>query len=74
VNLLKNRLVLGTLLQLVRPDFNENTWAAFEMQAIQERPAIEIANALGMTKNAVLCARSRVLNRLRREAKGLAET
>jgi hypothetical protein len=38
---------------------------------LEERPASEVAETLGLSVNAVLVAKSRVLRRLRQEGQGL---
>ncbi|HYH68470.1 MAG TPA: sigma-70 family RNA polymerase sigma factor [Urbifossiella sp.] len=55
----------------VRPDFTEATWEAFLGQARDGRPARDVAAELGLTVNAVLVAKSRVLRRLREDLAGL---
>ncbi len=59
--------VVRSALELIRPEFSEQTWAAFTGIAIQERPVAEVAAELGISKNAVHLARNRVLTRLREE-------
>ena len=66
-----DRHVLGRLLNLIRDEFEPGTWQAFQMAAVEGRPAAEVAAALGLTPNAVRVAKCRVLARLRREADGL---
>jgi RNA polymerase sigma-70 factor (ECF subfamily) len=63
-----DRHVLHRLLALVRPDFRPRTWAAFSRLALDGRPAAQVARELGMSENAVLQAKFRVLKRLRAEA------
>jgi RNA polymerase sigma-70 factor, ECF subfamily len=58
---------------LIRADFNELTWRAFWLTAVDDRPAAEVAAELGLSANAVYLARSRVLHRLRAELAGLWE-
>jgi RNA polymerase sigma-70 factor (ECF subfamily) len=58
---------------LIRPDFNEKTWAAFTGVMVDGRPAAEVAVALGISENAVYLARHRVLTRLREELAGLLD-
>jgi RNA polymerase sigma-70 factor (ECF subfamily) len=68
-----DRHVMARLLELIRPEFTAATWQAFEAAAVQGRPAAEIAARLGLSVNAVWIARSRVMRRLREEARGLLE-
>ncbi len=68
-----NRHVTERLLAVVRPDFTPAVWAAFEGLTLAQQPAADVAAQLGMTVEAVLQAKSRVLRRLRREAGGLLD-
>jgi RNA polymerase sigma-70 factor (ECF subfamily) len=61
------------LLKIVRPSFDDRTWAAFTRVALDGRPAAEVAAELGTSKNAVNMARHRILTHLRREADGLLD-
>lgn len=65
--------VTRKLLELIKPRFQEKTWKAFEQFALDEIPATEVAESLGITVNAVFVAKSRVLAQLRVEAQGLLE-
>jgi RNA polymerase sigma-70 factor (ECF subfamily) len=65
--------VCDALRSAVRPDFNQTTWIAFEQFAVEGRPAAEVAQELGLTVNAVVKAKARVLSRLREEAGGFLE-
>jgi RNA polymerase sigma-70 factor (ECF subfamily) len=56
---------------MIRPEFRPATWEAFQRQAVGGEPAEAVAADLGLTVNAVLIAKSRVLSRLRQEAGGL---
>jgi RNA polymerase sigma-70 factor (ECF subfamily) len=44
------------------------TWAAFQRVAVDGLPAARVAEELGLSENAVLQAKSRILKRLRQEA------
>jgi RNA polymerase sigma-70 factor (ECF subfamily) len=66
-----DRHVLHNLLESVRPEFAELTWLAFRRLALDGASAREVAAELDTTVNAVLIAKSRVLARLRQEARGL---
>ena len=65
--------VVAALLGLVRGDFEPETWEAFRRTALDGQAVAAVAEALGLTANAVKLARHRVLKRLRREAEGLIE-
>jgi RNA polymerase sigma-70 factor, ECF subfamily len=68
-----DRYVLDRLLEWIEPEFEATTWRAFRRQVIDGEPAKAVAAELGMTVNAVLIAKSRVLSHLRREADGLVD-
>jgi RNA polymerase sigma-70 factor (ECF subfamily) len=61
------------LLDFVEPEFRPATWHAFRRQVLDGASAEEVAAELGLSINAVLIAKSRVLRRLRREARGLLD-
>lgn len=65
--------ILNGLMRLVRPDFTDSTWQAFRRLAIDAETPEVVANELGLSVNAVLIAKSRVLGRLRQEAQGLVD-
>jgi hypothetical protein len=64
---------LKRLLELIEPDFQPATWQAFRRQVIDGISAETVAAELGLTVNAVLIAKSRVLSHLRRNAAGLVD-
>jgi RNA polymerase sigma-70 factor (ECF subfamily) len=68
-----DRHVLNSLMELVRPEFTDATWRAFRRLALDGAPARTVADELGLSVNAVLIAKSRVLARLRQEAAGLVD-
>ena len=61
------RRLVRRALELVRPDFGEQTWAAFDRFVLDGRPAAAVAAELGVSVNAVYLARNRVLTRVREE-------
>lgn len=65
--------VLGQLTAAIEPDFTPSTWAAFRRTALDGASVAAVAQELGISENAVLLAKSRVLRRLRSEAAGLLE-
>ncbi len=65
--------VIQKLLAIVQPDFNRTTWEAFQRFGIEGLPAAQVAEELGLSVNAVVLAKSRVLKRLREEAGDLLE-
>lgn len=68
-----DRHVFERLLRAVEADFSPTTWAAFQRASRDRLPAAMVAVELGISENAVLQAKSRVLKRLRAEAAGLIE-
>jgi RNA polymerase sigma-70 factor (ECF subfamily) len=55
------------LLQKIQHEFEPATWDAFRRVAMHGELTASVATALGMTANAVMIAKSRVLARLRQE-------
>lgn len=68
-----DRHLLRSLLEMVRPEFTDSTWQAFRRVTLENVPARDAASELGLSVNAVLIARSRVLSRLREHARGLVD-
>jgi len=64
--------VLQGMLAQLEPDFAPTTWQAFRRQLAGEEPAA-IAAGLGLSANAVLLAKSRILKRLRELAHHLTD-
>lgn len=65
--------VLLRLMATVERDFNRATWQAFRRCAIDGESPTAVAADLGITVNAVLTGKSRILRRLREEAAGLID-
>jgi RNA polymerase sigma-70 factor (ECF subfamily) len=65
------RQLLRSLLSQVEPRFQESTRLAFRRVAIDGADPTEVARELGLSLNAVLIAKSRVLKELRQEGAGL---
>jgi RNA polymerase sigma-70 factor (ECF subfamily) len=65
--------VAGKIMKRVEGDVEPQTWQAFRRQVLDGVPAAEVAAALGLSYNAVLLAKSRVLKRLRAELAGLVD-
>ncbi len=62
--------VARQVLALLRPEFKPTTWQAFERLVLQEQAPEAVAAELGLSVNAVLIAKSRVLRRVREEIAG----
>lgn len=65
--------VTQRLLEYVKPLFKPKTWEAFERVALHGHPADQVAAELGLSVNAVVIAKSRVLSKLRQEGAGLID-
>jgi RNA polymerase sigma-70 factor (ECF subfamily) len=68
-----DRYVVRSLLERVRPEFDDRTWDIFQRLVFGGCSPREIARDLGCSPNVVYIAKSHVLKRLRLEAKGLIE-
>jgi RNA polymerase sigma-70 factor (ECF subfamily) len=68
-----DQFVLDRLMTTVRADFKPSTWDAFRRCTLGGEAAAAVAGDLGISVNAVLTAKSRVLRRLREEAAGLID-
>jgi len=64
--------VLQAMLAQLEPDFAPTTWQAFRRQLAGEEPTV-VAAGLGLSVNAVLLAKSRILKRLRDLAHDLTD-
>lgn len=68
-----DRYVAHRLLARIQPLFEPATLEAFRRVVLEGQKPRDVAAALGLTVNAVLIAKSRVLRQLRREMKGLTD-
>ena len=68
-----NRHVLGRLLEMLEGDFAPTTFQAFRRVVLDDAKPAKVAEELGLSVNAVLLAKSRVLKRLREEGKNLLD-
>ena len=65
--------VAARLMEMIQPQFEAKTWQAFRRVALDGMKAAIVAQELGISVNAVLLAKSRVLSRLRQELRGLTD-
>ncbi len=65
--------VLRGLLDLIEPDFTSSAWQVFRRVALEGIPTRTVAQEMGLTVNAVTLIKSRILRRLRQEARGLVD-
>jgi RNA polymerase sigma-70 factor (ECF subfamily) len=68
-----DRYVFRCLLDLVEQEFEPTTVQAFRRLALDDAPGDVVASELGLSVGAVYVAKSRVLQRIRREAEGLID-
>jgi RNA polymerase sigma-70 factor (ECF subfamily) len=68
-----DRQVYHALAAIVQGEVAETTWQAFHRTAMEDKAPRAVAAELGVTVNAVLIARSRVLTRLRKLAAELLD-
>jgi RNA polymerase sigma-70 factor (ECF subfamily) len=68
-----DRHVVRRLLAMLEPDFQEVTWQAFRGVMLEGETAAAVAARLGISLNAVLLAKSRILARLRLEGQALLD-
>ena len=69
-----DQYVLRQLLALVEPHFTPNTWTAFCRVTLEGADPGVVAEEMGISRNAVIIAKCRVLSRLRQESEGLIES
>lgn len=60
-------------MKIVQQDFTPTTWQAFSRLVLEGASPAEVAAKLGLSANAELLAKGRVLKRLRSELDGLVE-
>jgi len=63
--------LVARALELIQSEFQPTTWKACWEFVVEDRPAAEVAQMLGISENAVYLAKGRVLRRLREELAGL---
>jgi RNA polymerase sigma-70 factor, ECF subfamily len=67
------RMLVERAAELLREEFEPQTWQAYWEYAVKGRPVTEVAEELGVTNNVVYLAKHRVIRRLREELAGLYE-
>lgn len=68
-----NAFLARRVFQLIENDFTSTTWQAFRRVVMDGAKPAEVAVELGLSVNAVLLAKSRVLRRARQEIDGLID-
>jgi len=66
-------MLVRRAMELIEPDFNKNTWQAFQGVTIEGREVRELAEQLDMTEQAVRQAIYRIRRRLKHELEGLLD-
>ena len=66
-----DQLIMQQALRIIREDFSQKIWQAFWQTAINERDAPDVAEELGMSRDSVRQAKSRVLRSLAGRTCGL---
>jgi RNA polymerase sigma factor (sigma-70 family) len=69
-----DQYVLRQLMALAEPQFEPKTWKAFRRVALEGAKSDVVAQEMGISRNAVIIAKCRVLSRLRQESEGLIES
>ena len=69
-----DQYVLRQLLALAESHFAKTTWTAFCRVALDGAKPDDVAQEMGISRNAVVIAKCRVLSRLRQESEGLIES
>jgi RNA polymerase sigma-70 factor (ECF subfamily) len=65
------RQLTSKAMQAIEPEFEDRTWQAFWLSAVDGVPAADISKTLGMSTGAIYVAKSRVLARLKTEIQRL---
>lgn len=65
--------LLRRAMDLVRGDFEDRTWEAFRLTAVEGRTAAEAAAETTLSVDAVYQAKARVMRRLREEMRGMID-
>jgi RNA polymerase sigma-70 factor (ECF subfamily) len=65
--------IMKRAMELIASEFAPSTWKAFRRQVLEGASVDTVAAELGLSANAVIIAKSRVLSRLREEIRGLVD-
>lgn len=68
-----NTFLARRVLELIEKDFTSSTWHAFRRVVLEGVKPAAVASEMGLTVNAVMLAKSRVLRRARQEIDGLTD-
>lgn len=67
------RRVTAIAMERVKSEFQEKTWQAFWLTAVEGQSAADVARTVGMSAGAIYVAKSRVLARLKSEVEAIRE-
>jgi RNA polymerase sigma-70 factor, ECF subfamily len=67
------RHLVGRALEIMQSEFQSTTWRACWASVVEGKPADEIARELGISRNAVYLAKSRVIRLLHHELDGMLD-
>ena len=67
------RRLAALAMDRVKPEFQEKTWRAFWLTAVEGASAADVANRIGLSPGAIYVAKSRVLARLKDEVEALRQ-
>jgi RNA polymerase sigma-70 factor (ECF subfamily) len=68
-----DQFLVRRALELLEPHFTPSTWQAFRRQILEGARPAQVAAELGLSANAVVLAKFRVLRRLRKQLQGLID-
>jgi RNA polymerase sigma-70 factor (ECF subfamily) len=67
------RRLAALAMERVKGEFQETTWRAFWLTAVEARPVAEISRHVGLSPGAIYVAKSRVLARLKEEVESMRQ-
>jgi RNA polymerase sigma-70 factor (ECF subfamily) len=68
-----DQFIIRRALELMQPELTASTWQAFRRQVLEGAKPADVAAELGLSVNAVVLAKFRVMRRLRQELQGLID-
>jgi RNA polymerase sigma-70 factor (ECF subfamily) len=69
----ETKLLFRRAVELIRGEFEERSWQAFWRVVVEDQAPDMVAESLGLSRNSVYLAKSRILRRLRTEFADLVE-
>jgi RNA polymerase sigma factor (sigma-70 family) len=67
------RRIAALAMERIKPEFQEKTWQAFWLTAVEGQAAADVARQVGISPGAIYVAKSRVLARLKEEVEALQQ-